>query len=54
LTSTASQLNSPRSIAVDLNGNVLICDTNNHIIRRVNINTNTIVVIAGIPQQRYR
>ena len=42
----ASQLHSPRGVAVDGSGNVYIADTENHRIRQVNV-TGTISTIAG-------
>lgn len=40
-------LNFPRGLAVDLQGNLLICDTNNSRIRRLNTSTGMIETIAG-------
>ncbi|MCU1461725.1 MAG: hypothetical protein JWO37_1800 [Acidimicrobiales bacterium] len=46
---TSAHLNNPRAVAVDAAGNLLIADTNNHIVREVN-SSGTIRTIAGIAQ----
>ncbi len=42
-----ARLNQPPSIAVDRAGNVFICDTMNHVIRRVDAKTGIITHVAG-------
>lgn len=44
---TSASLNNPDKIAFDLNGNLLIADTNNHRIRMVDARTGIIRTIAG-------
>ncbi len=46
---TGAQLNNPWGLAFDNNGDLLIADTNNHIIRKVDLSTNQISTIAGDP-----
>lgn len=46
----AAQLRSPQGIAVDASGNVLIADTLNHRIRRIDAATKGIMTIAGTGQ----
>jgi trimeric autotransporter adhesin len=41
-------LNSPGGVATDYKGNVYIADTNNHVIRRVDVKTNIIMTYAGM------
>ncbi|SNT43234.1 Sugar lactone lactonase YvrE [Granulicella rosea] len=43
---TAAWLNAPRSVAVDLTGNIFIADTGNNVIRRISPN-GIIVTVAG-------
>ena len=43
-----AQLQAPRSVAVDRDGNFYIADTSNHRIRRVDSKTGTIATVAGI------
>lgn len=43
----STSLNLPGGVAVDSAGNVYIADTNNNVIREVNLATNTIATIAG-------
>ena len=43
----AAQLNSPRSVAVDSNGNLFIADTGNNVIREVVQATGNIITVAG-------
>jgi len=45
---TAAQLRKPASVRADADGNVLIADTENHVIRRVNAKNGRISTIAGI------
>ena len=44
---TSARLDSPAAVAVDLNGNIIIADTNNSRIRQVSIATGVITTIAG-------
>ena len=44
---TAAQLKQPYRVALDLQGNLLILDTGNRRLRRVNVSNGTIVNIAG-------
>jgi sugar lactone lactonase YvrE len=44
---TAASLNNPISVSIDNTGNLLISDSNNHAIRRVNKSTGIITTIAG-------
>jgi hypothetical protein len=46
---TSAQMNTPRGAAVDGAGNLFIADTNNHIIRRVDAQTQVITTVAGTP-----
>jgi sugar lactone lactonase YvrE len=48
-----AQLNRPRGLAFDRDGNLLISDTENHRIRKVNRTTGIISTIAGNGQQGY-
>ncbi len=50
-TATAAQLGFPQGIGLDRDGNLLIADTSNHLIRRVNIQTGQLVTLAGVPGQ---
>ena len=45
---TAAKITEPRSVAVDGQGNLYIVDTGNHVIRRVDAVTHTIVTVAGV------
>ena len=47
IAATAAQLSGPRSVAVDLAGNLWIADQNNDRIRRVDAVTGTITTVAG-------
>lgn len=42
----AAQLNAPNSLAIDLNGNLLICDRGNNRVRKIDL-SGTITTIAG-------
>lgn len=42
-------MNGPKYVAMDPNGNVLICDTENHCVRRLNTKTGIIELLAGAP-----
>lgn len=44
---TAAELNRPRAVAVDLDGNLYICDTSNYRVRRVDATTGVITTVAG-------
>jgi DNA-binding beta-propeller fold protein YncE len=48
---TSAQLSSPADVAVDAAGNVLIVDSDNHRIRRVDAATGIITTIAGSGQE---
>ncbi len=43
----ATSLNQPGGVAIDGAGNLLIADTNNNVIRKVNLNTGAISTVAG-------
>jgi len=42
-------MNGPKYVAMDPNNNVLICDTENHCVRRLNTQTGIIELLAGAP-----
>lgn len=42
-------MNGPKYVAMDLSGNVLICDTENHCVRRYSPKTGKIELVAGLP-----
>ena len=44
---TSTSLNQPGDIAIDGAGNLYIADTNNNVVRRVNLTTGNIVTVAG-------
>ena len=44
---TAAQLNAPVGLAIDASGNLLICDANNHVVRKVDTSTGIITTVAG-------
>ena len=44
---TEAKLYGPMCVAVDTSGNVYICDTYNHRVRKINVNDGKIVTIAG-------
>lgn len=44
---TAARLNEPKSVAVDGRGHVYIADSENHVIRKVNLATGIITTVAG-------
>jgi cysteine-rich repeat protein len=50
---TSAQLASPRGVAVDGSGNLLIADTDNHRIRRVDRATQVISTVAGTTTQGF-
>ncbi len=45
--SNYSQLNSPHGLALDKMGNLYIADHDNHVIRKVDLNTGIIITVAG-------
>ncbi len=47
----AASFNAPKELAIDREGNLLIVDTENHAIRRVDIRTRTVVTLAGNGRQ---
>ncbi len=44
---TQATLNEPEAVAIDSNGNLIIADSNNALVRRVNKTTQVITVVAG-------
>jgi large repetitive protein len=52
-TATTSPLNIPSAVAIDGAGNLYIADTNNNVIREVNLTLGTIVTVAGNGQPGY-
>ena len=51
LPATRARLNEPKGVTVDRSGNLYIADSENHVIRRVNLLTGLISTIAGSVQQ---
>jgi sugar lactone lactonase YvrE len=49
---TAAALNQPHSIAIDINGDLFICDILNHRIRKVDAKTGTISTFAGTGEKK--
>ncbi|HYG77197.1 MAG TPA: PKD domain-containing protein [Planctomycetota bacterium] len=47
VTATSTSLDFPGGLAVDANGNLFICDVNNHRVRRVDAVTGMITTVAG-------
>ena len=47
----AASFDAPKELAIDREGNLLIVDTENHVIRRVDIRTGTVATIAGSGRQ---
>ena len=47
----AAVFDAPKELAIDRGGNLLIVDTENHVIRRVDIRTRTVATIAGSGRQ---
>jgi sugar lactone lactonase YvrE len=47
----AASFNAPKELAIDHDGNLLIVDTENHAIRRIDIHTRTVVTLAGNGRQ---
>ena len=48
----AAKLNGPKYLAMDPQDNVIICDTENHCIRRYDVKTEKITLIAGMPTKK--
>jgi len=46
---TEANIESPKGLCVDVSGNILIADTDNHCIRKVDASTGIITTIAGTP-----
>ncbi|MGH7253716.1 MAG: hypothetical protein ACREIE_07955, partial [Nitrospiraceae bacterium] len=46
----SAALNEPRNIALDRAGHLYIADSENHVIRRVDLNTGIVVTVAGCPR----
>jgi sugar lactone lactonase YvrE len=47
----AAVFDAPKELAIDLEGNLLIVDTENHVIRRIDIRTGIVATIAGSGRQ---
>ena len=47
----AAVFDAPKELAIDREGNLLIVDTENHVIRRVDLRTRTVAAIAGSGRQ---
>jgi DNA-binding beta-propeller fold protein YncE len=47
----AASFNAPKELAIDREGNLLIVDTENHGIRRIDLRTGTVATIAGSGRQ---
>jgi DNA-binding beta-propeller fold protein YncE len=48
---TTATFNAPKELAIDREGNLLIVDTENHVIRRVDLRTRTVATVAGSGRQ---
>jgi DNA-binding beta-propeller fold protein YncE len=48
---TAAAFNAPKELAIDREGNLLIVDTENHVIRRVDLHRRTVATVAGSGSQ---
>lgn len=46
-----AQFNNPRQMVKDSEGNLYVCDCNNHCIRKVNLKTGFVSTVAGLPGQ---
>ena len=49
-----ARFNSPRQMALDKEGNLIIADANNHCIRKLDLETGTVSTITGFPVRAYR
>jgi DNA-binding beta-propeller fold protein YncE len=47
----AATFNAPKELAIDRQGNLLIVDTENHVIRRVDLRSRTVFTVAGSGRQ---
>jgi streptogramin lyase len=47
----SAQFSYPSGLAVDSNGNVLVCDTYNHRIRCLDMTTNNVTTLAGTGEE---
>src|SRR5215471_6659173 len=47
----AAAFNAPKELAIDRDGNLLVVDTENHVIRRIDLRTRTVATIAGSGRQ---
>jgi streptogramin lyase len=43
----AAKLNGPKAIRCDKEGNIFVCDTENHAVRKIDVKTNIITTVAG-------
>ena len=50
---TSAQLNAPRGVAVDGDGNIYIADVNNQLVRKVTASTGVITTVAGTGTKGY-
>ena len=46
-----AQFNDPRGMVKDSEGNLYVCDSGNHCIRKINLSTGFVSTVAGLPQQ---
>ena len=46
-----AQFNDPHGMVKDSEGNLYVCDTGNHCIRKINLSTGYVSTVAGLPQQ---
>ena len=47
----AASFNAPKELAIDREGNLLVVDTENHVIRRIDIRTGAVATIVGSGRQ---
>jgi DNA-binding beta-propeller fold protein YncE len=47
----AAVFDAPKEMTIDRNGNLLVVDTENHVVRRVDIRTGTVTAVAGSGRQ---